>query len=153
TGDDADKVDETADTDDDDDDKGSVGVAAALAINVSKSESLATIPTGITVVAGDGSNTGAFSLLASNNMTAQAVADGRGATGELDKAVGVAVAINVPHMTNLAVVEAGASVTGDGATVAAEMKDVSGDSRSTIGASATSGASAKDVGVAGSFAL
>src|SRR5262249_21905766 len=96
---------------------------------------------------------GAFSLTASNNTDASAVADGSAAKGELEDAVGVAVAINVAHATDRALVDTGATVTGDGATVSAQMKDVGGNAKHNLGASATSGASAKDIGVAGSFAL
>src|SRR5262249_28973581 len=92
---------------------GTVSVAAALAINVSHSDALASLPAGVTVVAGDGAASGALTVSASNNMDAAAIADGSAATGESGTAVGIAVAINVPTMTNRAVVNAGATATGD----------------------------------------
>jgi hypothetical protein len=125
-----------------------VGVAAALAINVSRSEAVAEIPSGITITAG-----GLLTLESSNNMDASALADGSATEGSIDTAVGVAVAINVAHMTNQATVAGGANVTADGVHLSATMKDVGGDATHRFGAKATSGASGGDVGVAGSFAL
>jgi hypothetical protein len=141
-------VDQTANTDGDGGSGGSVGVAAALAINVSRSDALAEIPSGITITAG-----GLLTLESSNNMDASALADGSATEGSIDTAIGVAVAINVAHMTNLATVADGANVTAEGVQLSAAMKDVGGDTTHRFTAKATSGASGGDVGVAGSFAL
>ena len=124
---------------------GSVGVAAALALNVSTSEADASID--------DVTITGDLTLASSNNMDATASADGTatdGATG-----VGIAVAINVATMKNLAVLGPNATVTG-GFTATATMTDVAADDGAdehVFSATAISGASASDTGIAGSFAL
>ena len=91
-------------------------VAAALAINVSNSTALATVANGLTVVAGDGAGTGAFTLATSNNMDGSAVADGSATTGTggSGTAIGVGVAINVADMTNRAVLGDNVHVTADG---------------------------------------
>ncbi|MDP2326338.1 MAG: hypothetical protein Q8N51_20250, partial [Gammaproteobacteria bacterium] len=86
--------------------------------------------------------------------------DGSGAGHNLKKlstssgtAVGVGIAINIADMQNQAVVGAGTSVTAEGVSAQALMKDVGGDKTHTFAAKATSGASGGDTGVAGSFAL
>jgi hypothetical protein len=95
-----------------------------LAINVSRSDAVAEIPSGITITAG-----GLLTLESSNNMDASALADGSATEGSIDTAIGVAVAINVAHMTNLATVAGGANVTAEGVHLSAAMKDVGGDRR------------------------
>jgi hypothetical protein len=136
----------------DDGSGGDVSVAAALAVNVATSEAIAS--TGdVTITAGDGAGTGALTLTSSNNMDAQAIADGSAAGGSEGTSVGVAVAINVANMTNQALVSDGATVTADGLTVSATIKDVDGDTKHVFAAKSTSGASGGDTGVAGSFAL
>ncbi|MCP4562725.1 MAG: hypothetical protein GY837_19585, partial [Bosea sp.] len=121
----------------------SVGVAAALALNVSNS--VADVSVDNVAINGD------LTLAASNNMDAKAEADGSASVGD-GAGVGVAVAINVADMDNLAVLGSGATVNG-GFTASATMKDVGGDTSHDFAALATSGASASDVGVAGSFGL
>ncbi|MBI3919578.1 MAG: LEPR-XLL domain-containing protein, partial [Betaproteobacteria bacterium] len=127
-------------------DGGSVSVAAALAVNVSSSEANASV-SGLLTITGD------LTLAASNNMDAKAIADG--SAKDAGTGVGVAVAINVADMDNLAVLGTGVIVNG-GFVASATMKDVASDvnpDEHAFEAKATSGASATDVGVAGSFAL
>ena len=68
-------------------------------------------------------------------------------------AVGVAVAINVADMENDAIAPTGSTITSEGASIQAVMKDVGGDKTHKFAAKATSGGSGGDTGVAGSFAL
>ncbi|TAK65480.1 MAG: hypothetical protein EPO22_04755, partial [Dehalococcoidia bacterium] len=131
---------------------GDVSVAAALALNVTDSEASARIGNGGTIIAGDGVGTGNLTLAASNNMDATATADGSAATGDSGTAVGIAVAINVADMTNEALI-GDATVTAEGVSATASMKNLSGDQKHLFEAKATSGASGGDTGVAGSFAL
>ena len=132
----------------DDGSGGNVSVAAALAINVSNSDALATIGDGLTVVAGD-VGTGAVSVASSDNMDGSAVADGSAATGSGGTAVGVAVAINVADMTNRAVIGNNVNVTGDGVSAVASMKDAGGDQVNEFAAKATSGGRAATSGSPG----
>ena len=90
-------------------------------------------------------NVGGVVLSASNNMDATANADGKAKTSSGGTSVGVAVAINVADMVNEATIGAGASVTADGLTLRATMKDVAGDSPDThrFGATSLSGERAR----------
>ena len=85
---------------------------------------------------------------------AAAVGDGSAATNDKDgTAVGIGIAINVAFMDNNAILGAGTTVTADGFRAEALMRDVSGDTTHKFGATAISGASGGETGVAGSFAL
>ncbi|MEX0958002.1 MAG: LEPR-XLL domain-containing protein, partial [Burkholderiales bacterium] len=144
-------VDKSASTDDGDADTsgdGGVSVGAALALNVSNSDAEASIGADRTIVAG-----GEVALRAENNMDAAAIADGSAAGGEGATSVGVAVALNIAHMSNTATVGANSTISGEGFEASALMKEVDGDSTHKFAAHATSGASGGDTGVAGSFAL
>jgi hypothetical protein len=124
---------------------GGISVAAGVAINLAKSNALATIATGLTVTAG-----GTFTLGTKASADATATADGsasrpvdqqqpsRSRRGRRDQLRG----------RNEAILPAGATVTSAGATVQA----LSG-STNDIGAQATSGAGGGKVGVAGSVAI
>ena len=131
----------------------SVSVGAALALNVASSDAEASIGAGRTIVAGDGSGTGALTLHAENNMDASAIADGSASGGKGATSVGIGVALNIAFMENTATIGAGSTVTADGFKAEAVMKDVGGDKTHTFAAKAISGASGGDTGVAGSFAL
>jgi hypothetical protein len=67
-------------------------------------------------------------------------------------AVGIGIALNIADMQNHAGV-GDSSITADGVSVQALMKDVGGNKTHSFEAKATSGASGGDTGVAGSFAL
>ena len=86
-------------------------------------------------------------------MDASALGDGSASTNKDGTAVGIGIAINVGFMDTSALVESGATIDAEGFKAEALMKDVSGDTTHKFGASATSGASGGDTGVAGSFAL
>jgi len=144
--------DKKASTDDGNGGGDSVSVGAALALNVASSHATAAIGNGLTIVAGEGLGTGALSLKAENNMDASAIADGSAAKGSSDTAVGIAIAINIADMQNDARIGT-STVTADGVSVQALMKDVGGNKTHTFAAKATSGASGDETGVAGSFAL
>jgi len=88
------------------------------------------------------------------------LSDGSGAGHNLRKlsatsgtAVGIGIALNIAEMQNKAQLGANTTVTADGFSAQALMKDVGGDQTHTFAAKATSGASGGDTGVAGSFAL
>jgi hypothetical protein len=146
-----DTADQSASTSD-----GSVSVAAALAVNIANGVARASIDDGVAVMA-----EGTVGVRAAANMDARAEADGSAKTTVSDTSggsgtgtnIGAAIAINVADLTNEAVIGAGATVTGTGILVRADMADVSDDKTHRFGASSTSGASGGDLGVAGSFAL
>ena len=123
-----------------------VSVAAAIAVNVADSNAEASVADGNGMWAGGD----VLSLDASNNTDASAAADGS-TVGDSAVGIGAAVAINVASSTNLASLGAGTH-NAQGLMVAAVMKDT-GDTTSTFGAEATSGAGSGDVGVAGSLGL
>jgi len=157
---------------------GGVSVAAAVAINLAKTTSRATLIGAITV----NTNGGRFTLSTSADTDAKATADGSavqppdasasssgssgsggsggsggssgssgsGSSGS-DKssvAIGVAVAVNYARIENEAILPATAIVIANGVTVEALMA-----STHELGASATSGAGGGTVGVAGSVAV
>jgi hypothetical protein len=126
-------------------------VGAALGLNIASSVSEASIANGLTITAG-----GAVELRAENNMDATAIGDGSAALGKDTTdgtTVGIGIAINIADMQNRAVVGAGAEITGQSFKAEALMKKVDGDETHKFGATAISGASGGDTGVAGSFAL
>jgi len=137
---------------------GDVSVAAAIGLNVAESTARASIASGLTVradVDNNNAGTGTLSLQASNNMDATTNADGKAKTSSGGDSVGVAVAINVADMTNEASIGTGSTISADGLTLRATMKDLAGDAPDThrFGATSLSGASGGDIGVAGSVAI
>ena len=126
---------------------GGVSVAAAVGVNLASSTARAYIPDSGTITAG-----GTLTLSSSNNSDATAKADGS-ATGSSSVGIGAAVAINVPILKNEAYIGNGATVHAGGLVVEALMTDVDGDKTQNFGAEATSGASGKSVGIAGSLAF
>ena len=124
---------------------GGVSVAAAVAVNLAKSWSRATLVGPITVNAG-----GRFTLATSANTDAFAGADGTAVTqsGGGGVSIGVAVAINKADIVNTAILPAGNTVNSQGATIQALMR-----STHTLGAAAKSGAGGGSVGIAGSVAI
>ena len=125
---------------------GAVSVAAAVGVNVDVATSTATIASGVTVQSG-----GELTVASTARMGAQATADGS-QTGNTGVGVGAAVALNVGTLTNQAVIDDGSSVTAKGVSVSALMPST-GSTSDAFGASATSGAGATNVGVAGSLAV
>ena len=77
----------------------------------------------------------------------QTNADGSAKTSSGGDSVGVAVAINVADMTNEASIGNGSTISADGLTVRATMKDVAGDETHRFGATSRSGARMKTTGV------
>ena len=144
------KVGKSASTDDGEagtSEDGAVSVGAALGLNVAWSSAEASVGA-VQIISG-----GALELKAENNMDASALGDGSASTNKDGTAVGIGIAINVGFMDTSALVESGATIDAEGFKAEALMKDVSGDTTHKFGASATSGASGGDTGVAGSFAL
>src|SRR6185503_12004385 len=135
---------ETSDNDGDGEND-SVSVAAAIAINIADSDAIAVVD-GVTIV-----SNGSVTLRSGANTDGSATADGsttQGTTG-----IGAAVALNLTDVTNTAAVGSTAVVTGDGVVVEAVMTDRDGTDVHSTSAKATSGASAGDIGVAGSVAI
>ncbi|MHB1242601.1 MAG: beta strand repeat-containing protein, partial [Gaiellaceae bacterium] len=130
-----------------DDSSGSgVSVGAAISLTIAFSSSTASIPSGLTVAAG-----GAITVRSSANSDATTSADGTAASAE-GTAVAVGVAITYAEVTNTAIVGA-STLTSEGATIEAGMTDVAGNAAHLFKAESKSGASAGDIGVAGSFSL
>jgi hypothetical protein len=121
----------------------SIGVAGALAVNVANAKAHA-LTVGSTTINGN------LTLAASNNMDAKADADGSQTDGTTG--IGVAIAINIVDMDNLAVLGPAASVNG-GFSATASMKMAGVNQVHDFDAKSKSGASAEETGVAGSFAL
>ncbi|HSC16748.1 MAG TPA: hypothetical protein VLI71_16585, partial [Gammaproteobacteria bacterium] len=141
---------ETSDNDEDGEND-SVSVAAAIAINIADSDAVAVVE-GITIV-----SSGTVTLRSGANTDASATADGsttQGGTG-----IGAAVALNVADVTNTAgivnMTGPGTTtvVTADGIVVEALMTDRDSTDVHSTSAKATSGASAGEIGVAGSLAI
>ncbi|WP_367889442.1 hypothetical protein [Humibacter ginsenosidimutans] len=126
---------------------GKVAVAAAIAINVADVTATATLPNGLTLVAG-----GAVSLSSSENADGTVKADGT-AVQASDVGVGAAVALNLVTLVNEAYLGDGTTVTGNGFTESATMTNVGGDTTHTFAVEADAGAGSKDIGVAGAVAL
>jgi len=141
---------------------GKVGIAAAVGINLSTSSAVASIPDGLSITAG-----GLLTVSASNDTDASAVGDGSqvGTASSGPKVgVGAGVAINDVTATNEATIGNGVQVTSQSVTLEASTTNAGGaldsasppgtaDGVNTFSASATSGAGASNVGVAGSLAL
>ncbi|MDU4960065.1 MAG: filamentous hemagglutinin N-terminal domain-containing protein [Sporomusaceae bacterium] len=134
--------------------EGSVSVAAAVGVNVGTASAKAYTKDGANVTAGD-----KLSLKTSNNNTAAVEAEGKAVQANKDgNKVGVAaaVAINVANQTNIARLGA-ATHDVKGLEIAAVMRDTGTagqpDTANNFTATATSGAGASKVGIAGSLAL
>ncbi|MFN7716763.1 MAG: beta strand repeat-containing protein, partial [Pseudanabaenaceae cyanobacterium] len=122
---------------------GSVSVAAALALNLNTSVAEASIGDGVTI-----NTTGKLSLQASNTTTANSIADGSATGGATSFGVGAAAALNIVNLDTIASIGNSATITANGISLSALNPTAS-----QFNAQATSGASAQDVGIAGSFAL
>ncbi|MFN5854601.1 MAG: hypothetical protein ACK456_01665, partial [Pseudanabaenaceae cyanobacterium] len=128
--------------------QGSVSVAGGLALNLVSSIANAYVADNLTISA-----TGALAVQSSNETDASAIADGSASGGATKYGIGVAVALNIVDIQNTATVGSNATVNAVGVTVTALTNKSLGDGYSNFTVKATSGASATDVGVAGSFAL
>jgi hypothetical protein len=140
--------------------EGGVNVAGALALNIVSSTIEAYIPTGITITAG-----GPLSLQANHNTDSAAIADGSAVDpAETETGakigVGVAVAINVATTKALAYIATGAMVSAGGLSIVVGMTELPAteaggetDKVNTHTVTATSGAGASNVGVAGGVAI
>ncbi len=122
--------------------EGGVSVVGALAVSDITSTTLAQLASSVELV-----STGEVSVSSSSTNGAALVADGSAV--ESSVGVGVAVGINIAKISNDAIVAQ--SVSAIGLTVSAGMNGA--DAVNTFSNSATSGAGATDVGVAGSFAV
>jgi hypothetical protein len=118
---------------------GGVSAVGGFAISDITSTTLASIDTTGTVEAADD-----ITLAAQTENSAAVVADGT--TGEAATGVGVAVGINLAHISNDALISS--AVTAGALDVSATM----GGDGNVFSTEATSGAGASDVGVAGSLA-
>ncbi|MEA3511109.1 MAG: hypothetical protein U9R51_06700, partial [Actinomycetota bacterium] len=126
---------------------GPIAVAGAIAVNLSTSLSSATIPAGVSIRSG-----GTVKVAASANTDAKAIADGSASEGGGTATVGVAVAINLVNLTNIATV-AGTVIDSHGLIVNATMTNFYGDTKHEFESIAISGATGDGVSVAISFAL
>ena len=120
---------------------GSVQVAGAVGVTVAITDARATIANVLTVKSG-----GVLTLKAENNTDAVTSADGSAKTDKTGTGVGIAVGVNVGVVTNEAALGNGADITAAGLKIEASGKD-------NFSASAISGASKGDTGVAGSLAV
>ena len=127
-----------------------VSVAAAIAINLAKQTSLASIPDGLAVRA-----TGAVGLTSSLNAAGSATTDATAtSTGSGGVAVGAAVSINLVSADAEATVGKNVALAAQSLMlISADTVDPIGTATGTYAASATSGGGATKVGVAGALAL
>ena len=121
-------------------DEGSISFAGAVSVTV------VTGNTSAIISGGDLNSDGDINLNAKSTNTLDTVADGS-ATGEAATGVGVAVGVSVLDVDTVARATGGADLTADNVNILAQMPS------SSAKVSATSGASASDVGVAGSLAI
>ena len=126
----------------------SVEVAAAAAINLITATSIAALTDGLTF----STTTGALSLASSANTDATAKASGSAVDGS-SLNIGAAVAIDLPIVTNEASIGVDTLVDSHGLSLAATMRNLSGDQKHSFDAEATAGAGKGKVGIAGSLAL
>ncbi|MDR3673689.1 MAG: hypothetical protein P4L36_22790 [Holophaga sp.] len=124
---------------------GKVTVAAAIGVNVGVASTKAEVGSGATLT-----SAGKLTVASSAQTGAQATADGS-QTGNTAVGVGAAVALNVGTTSNQALIDDGSTISAKGVTVSALMP-TTGTTSNAFGASATSGAGASNVGVAGSLA-
>jgi mucin-19 len=122
---------------------GKVSVAAAVTVNIADSEADAIIPDGFSVTSG-----GLLTVSAANTTSATSTASGT-ATGTAKVGVGAAVALNLAKARSEGEIGAGTTISAQAITVQAQMNGGS----NAFGASATSGAGASKVGVAGSVGI
>ncbi|MEI6428580.1 MAG: hypothetical protein WCO45_09380, partial [Pseudanabaena sp. ELA607] len=122
---------------------GSVSIAASLALNLNTSIAEASIGDGVTI-----NTKGKLSLQASNATTASSTADGSASGGAISFGVGAAAALNIVNLDTIASIGNNGIITANGISLSALNP-----SYNQFNAQATSGASAQDVGIAGSFAL
>ncbi|WP_170314740.1 leukotoxin LktA family filamentous adhesin [Aquibium carbonis] len=123
-------------------DEGGVSVVGALAVSDLTSTTLAQLASSVELVSG-----GTVSVSSSSTNGAALVADGSAV--ESSVGVGVAVGVNIARIRNDAIVAQ--EVTATGLTLSAVMNGADGVNR--FSNSATSGAGATNVGIAGSFAV
>ncbi|MFT7642096.1 MAG: hypothetical protein ACI9G1_003853, partial [Pirellulaceae bacterium] len=128
------------------DSDGTMSVAAAISINIVNASSLASIGDGINVTA-----IGPLSIRASQNTDSGTNADGSSTNGTIG--VGAAAALAVINIENQATISDGAAVSASEVSLLADMQNLSGDKVHTTKTQAKSGASADDVGIAGSLAI
>jgi hypothetical protein len=123
-------------------DEGGVSVVGAFAVSDLTSTTLAQLASSVALVSG-----GEVSVSSSSTNGAALVADGSAVESAVG--VGVAVGVNIARIKNDAIVAQG--VTATGLTLSAAMNGA--DAVNLFSNSATSGAGATDVGIAGSFAV
>ncbi|MDP3379462.1 MAG: hypothetical protein Q8S53_13945, partial [Brevundimonas sp.] len=123
-------------------DEGGVSVVGALAVSDLTSTTLAQLVSTVELM-----STGSVSVSTSSTNGAALVADGSAVESAVG--VGVAVGINIARIQNDAIVAQ--AVTATGLSVSAGMNGA--DAINIFSNSATSGAGATDVGVAGSFSV
>ena len=128
---------------------GPIAVAAAISITVNEADVSVTVGNGGAINAANGTVT--LSSLA--NQDVGTIADGQ-AVKAGSVGVGAAAAVTRADVVNVAEVQDGGSVSADGITIEAGMRDVSMDKQHAVTAQATSGAGSESgLGVAGAFAL
>ena len=137
--------------------EGKVTVAAAVAVNVQKSSVLAAVPDAIDITAG-----GTLTVQSANNTDGSATANGT-AVGAAKLGIAAAVAVDVIHTTNDATLGNGTYQVGALAVdaskldveklVAADPLDLAAARADTYLTSATAGAGASEIGIAGALAL
>ncbi|MEA2197047.1 MAG: mucin9, partial [Solirubrobacteraceae bacterium] len=128
-----------------------VSIAASVTYNLVHALDDASLPEGLTIVAG-----GPLTLSSSSNTDASATADGEAATmGQSGASVGAGVAINRVYEMNTANVTAGDGITSAGLILLAIMNpQQAGDQTHTFTAQATSGAqNSTTANINGSLAL
>ncbi|HEY4747593.1 MAG TPA: hypothetical protein VIH38_08505, partial [Steroidobacteraceae bacterium] len=120
---------------------GGVKAAGALAIADLTSKTLAQMSSSVNAVV-----TGATSLRSTTGNSSNVVADGSSASGSAG--VGVAVAVDLSHVSNKSLLQQ--RIQTSGVTLSATMAGTAADNSFSV--SATSGAAASNVGVAGALA-
>ncbi len=126
---------------------GSIAVAAALSLNIPEAEVRATIPNNRNITVGGFST---LTTRANHDVTTSADAS---TTQSGDWGVGVGVAISAADIVNEATIGTGVTLTTDGMTLDAGMRDVSSNMQHNFTTNATSGAGGGDNGIAGSVAI
>src|SRR5262249_12275409 len=129
-----------------------VTVAAAVAIGIITANAVAKIADSIHVVTtGGAAGTGLLKLSSSEDTDSTVKASGK-ASKAATANIGAAVALNLVHIDNEAVVGADDLLNVNGLNLTAAM-NAAGDGKNTLDAEATSGAGSGKVGIAGSLAL
>ncbi len=126
---------------------GSIAVSAALSINIPETEVVATLPNNRTIVVG-----GTTSIRSLANQNANTTSDAS-TTKSGDWGVGVGVAILAANLINEASIGTGVTLTTDGLTMEAGMRDYMSDTQHSFMTNAVSGAGGGDNGIAGSVAI